>query len=82
MKDFILKAFSDSAAVKQQFAHDHADRIAQVAALMVTAFREGRKVLLFGNGGSATPMLEGGYNLTALARSATAHVGVLMDAGS
>lgn len=54
MKDFILKAFSDSAAVKQQFARDHADRIALVAALMVTAFREGRKVLLFGNGGSAT----------------------------
>ncbi|MEK7272802.1 MAG: SIS domain-containing protein, partial [Nitrospirota bacterium] len=54
MKDFILKAFSDSAAVKQQFARDHADRIAQVAALMVTAFREGHKVLLFGNGGSAT----------------------------
>jgi len=54
MKDFILKAFSDSATVKQQFARDHADRIAQVAALMVTAFREGRKVLLFGNGGSAT----------------------------
>ena len=54
MKDFVLKAFSDSAAVKQQFARDHADRIAQVAALMVTSFREGRKVLLFGNGGSAT----------------------------
>jgi len=54
MKDFVLKAFSDSAAVKQQFARDHADRIAQVAALLVTAFREGHKVLLFGNGGSAT----------------------------
>jgi D-sedoheptulose 7-phosphate isomerase len=54
MKDFVLKAFSDSATVKLQFARDHADRIAQVAALMVTAFREGRKVLLFGNGGSAT----------------------------
>jgi D-sedoheptulose 7-phosphate isomerase len=54
MKDFVLKAFSDSATVKQQFARDHADRIAQVAVLMVTAFREGRKVLLFGNGGSAT----------------------------
>lgn len=54
MKDFVLKAFSDSAAVKQQFARDHADRIALVANLMVTAFREGRKVLLFGNGGSAT----------------------------
>ncbi|MFO0705917.1 MAG: D-sedoheptulose 7-phosphate isomerase [Nitrospira sp.] len=54
MKDFILKAFADSAAVKQQFVREHADRIATVASLMVTAFREGRKVLLFGNGGSAT----------------------------
>jgi len=54
MNDFILKAFADSANVKQQFARDHAGRIAQVAALMVTAFRAGRKVLLFGNGGSAT----------------------------
>lgn len=54
MKDFALKAFSDSAAVKQQFARDHADRIATVAQLLVTAFRAGQKVLLFGNGGSAT----------------------------
>lgn len=54
MKDFALKAFSDSAAVKQQFAQEHADRIATVAKLLVTAFREGHKVLLFGNGGSAT----------------------------
>lgn len=54
MKDFILKTFSDSADVKQEFARHHADRIALVAGLMVTAFREGRKVLLFGNGGSAT----------------------------
>lgn len=54
MKDFALKAFSDSAAVKQQFAQEHADRIATVAKLLVTAFREKHKVLLFGNGGSAT----------------------------
>lgn len=54
MKEFAIKAFADSATIKQQFARDHADRIAEVAALMVTAFREGRKVLLFGNGGSAT----------------------------
>jgi D-sedoheptulose 7-phosphate isomerase len=40
--------------VKQQFARDHADRIVQVAKLLGSAFREGRKVLLFGNGGSAT----------------------------
>lgn len=54
MKDAILKAFADSAAVKQQFVQDHVDRIATVAGLLVTAFRTGRKVLLFGNGGSAT----------------------------
>lgn len=54
MKDFILNAFADSAHVKQQFAREQADRIAQVAILIAAAFREGRKVLLFGNGGSAT----------------------------
>jgi D-sedoheptulose 7-phosphate isomerase len=54
MKDFILNAFADSANVKQQFAREQADRIAHVATLIAAAFREGRKVLLFGNGGSAT----------------------------
>jgi D-sedoheptulose 7-phosphate isomerase len=53
MKDFVLSAFAESAAVKQQFAREHADRIVQVAKLMARAFRDGRKVLLFGNGGSA-----------------------------
>lgn len=54
MKDFVLSAFQDSANVKQQFVRDHADRIVEVAKLLVRVFREGRKVLLFGNGGSAT----------------------------
>jgi D-sedoheptulose 7-phosphate isomerase len=54
MKDFVLNAFADSANVKQQFAREHADRIVEVAALLAAAFREGHKVLLFGNGGSAT----------------------------
>ncbi len=54
MKDLVLNAFAESATVKQQFAREHADRIVQVAKLIATAFREGRKVLLFGNGGSAT----------------------------
>ena len=54
MKDFVLNAFADSARVKHQFAQEHADRIVQVAQLLAAAFREGRKVLLFGNGGSAT----------------------------
>jgi D-sedoheptulose 7-phosphate isomerase len=54
MKDFVLSAFAESATVKQQFARAHADRIVQVVKLMAGAFRDGRKVLLFGNGGSAT----------------------------
>ena len=54
MQTIVLTAFADSARVKQQFAHDHADRIVQVAALIADAFRNGNKVLLFGNGGSST----------------------------
>lgn len=54
MQTIVLTAFADSARVKQQFAHDHADRIVQVAALLAKAFKNGNKVLLFGNGGSAT----------------------------
>jgi D-sedoheptulose 7-phosphate isomerase len=54
MKDQVIKAFEDSAEVKRRFVHDHADRIVQVARLIAQAFREGGKVLLFGNGGSAT----------------------------
>ncbi|MCC6964814.1 MAG: D-sedoheptulose 7-phosphate isomerase [Nitrospira sp.] len=54
MKEFALKAFNESAEIKRRFAHDHADRIVQVAQLIGQAFRTGHKVLLFGNGGSAT----------------------------
>ena len=54
MKEFVLTAFDDSASVKQQFAREHADRIVQVARLIATTFRDGHKLLLFGNGGSAT----------------------------
>lgn len=54
MKDHAIKAFDESADVKRQFVRGHADRIVQVVKLMATAFRDGHKVLLFGNGGSAT----------------------------
>jgi len=54
MKERVLSTFADSADVKQQFAREHADRIVQIVKLMATAFREGHKILLFGNGGSAT----------------------------
>ncbi len=54
MQTIVLTAFADSANVKQQFAREHADRIVQVATLIADAFRNGNKVLLFGNGGSST----------------------------
>lgn len=54
MNDFVLKCFADSASVKQQFAREHADRIVLVAKLIADSLRGGGKVLLFGNGGSAT----------------------------
>lgn len=53
-RQFVIEAFANSADVKQQFAQTHAQKILDVAQLMIRAFHEGRKVLLFGNGGSAT----------------------------
>ncbi|OGW60305.1 MAG: phosphoheptose isomerase [Nitrospirae bacterium RBG_16_64_22] len=50
----IEQIFEESAKVKQAFAASHADRIAQAVETIVAAFRKGNKVLLFGNGGSAT----------------------------
>jgi D-sedoheptulose 7-phosphate isomerase len=54
MKELAIKAFDESAETKKRFVREHADRIVEVAKLIARAFREGRKVLLFGNGGSAT----------------------------
>ncbi|MDK2741428.1 MAG: D-sedoheptulose 7-phosphate isomerase [Nitrospira sp.] len=54
MQTLVLTAFADSANVKQQFAREYADRIVEVATLIAQAFRNGNKVLLFGNGGSST----------------------------
>ncbi|HMU56296.1 MAG TPA: D-sedoheptulose 7-phosphate isomerase [Nitrospira sp.] len=54
MRDVVLSAFAESTAVKQQFAREQADRIVRVAELMAAALAKGHKVLLFGNGGSAT----------------------------
>lgn len=54
MKDRAIKAFEESAEVKRQFARTYADQIVQIAQMIGRAFREGHKVLLFGNGGSST----------------------------
>jgi D-sedoheptulose 7-phosphate isomerase len=54
MKDAIIHAFEESAQVKVAFVRDNVDKIVEVVQLIAQAFREGKKVLLFGNGGSAT----------------------------
>jgi D-sedoheptulose 7-phosphate isomerase len=53
MKDAIAKAFDDSIRVKQAFLHDHIDTLVQAVEVIVAAFKNGHKLFLFGNGGSA-----------------------------
>lgn len=53
MKPRIRQWFEESAEAKLKFVAGHAERIQQVADLLVATFRHGGKVLLFGNGGSA-----------------------------
>jgi D-sedoheptulose 7-phosphate isomerase len=54
MKKKILGLFKESAAVKQQFAESHIETISEVSRIIAGAFNEGKKLILFGNGGSST----------------------------
>ena len=55
MKDKILKAFEESIAVKEKFIDEkNIDKIIEVANAIANAFTEGKKLILFGNGGSST----------------------------
>lgn len=49
----IQSMVADSIRVKSRFFSDNAETLAAVAEIMAHGFRTGRKVLLFGNGGSA-----------------------------
>ena len=49
----IRKSFADSIAAKRTFLKEHAAALAKVAELVTDRFRQGSKLLLFGNGGSA-----------------------------
>jgi D-sedoheptulose 7-phosphate isomerase len=51
--DKIISIFKESAQIKLRFAEDHAERIAEVVEVIVKALRNGKKLLIFGNGGSA-----------------------------
>src|SRR4030043_1127322 len=55
MKDKILKAFEESIKVKEKFIEEkNIDKIIEVARAIANAFNDGKKLILFGKGGSAT----------------------------
>ena len=54
MKDKIIKIFEESIEVKKKFIEGHVDAIMEVANVIANAFNKGKKLILFGNGGSAT----------------------------
>jgi D-sedoheptulose 7-phosphate isomerase len=49
----ITRIFEESVAAKQQFLRENRDELVRVVARLTKAFRAGKKLLLFGNGGSA-----------------------------
>lgn len=53
MKEVILQRFIESARVKVEFAKGSSEAIGAAVALISQGFKAGRKLLLFGNGGSA-----------------------------
>ncbi len=53
MEHKIVKAFEESARVTEKFARKNSTLIAEVSKLIAEAFTEGRKLVIFGNGGSA-----------------------------
>lgn len=55
MKEKIVKSFEESIQVKEKFIDEkNIERIIEVAKVIAKAFNDGKKILLFGNGGSAT----------------------------
>jgi len=50
----IHQRFQESAKIKNQFVQEYAQLIGTVGEMLVKAFQSGKKVILFGNGGSAT----------------------------
>jgi len=54
MEDKILKAFEESIRVKERFVKEHLKLIIDASKTIAESFNEGKKLILFGNGGSAT----------------------------
>jgi D-sedoheptulose 7-phosphate isomerase len=54
MKEKILKEFKESISVKEKFIREYVDTVIEVSKVIASAFNEGNKLILFGNGGSST----------------------------
>ncbi|MGB9709974.1 MAG: D-sedoheptulose-7-phosphate isomerase [Thermodesulfovibrio sp.] len=54
IEDKIRKAYEDSIRVKEQFFRENIKLIKEVAEIIAKTLNEGSKILIFGNGGSAT----------------------------
>jgi D-sedoheptulose 7-phosphate isomerase len=53
MKERIVRIFDEHARLQREFLKNGADMVVQVAEVLLQAFRKGRTVYFFGNGGSA-----------------------------
>ena len=53
MKERIVRVFNDHARLQKEFLKHNTEALGQVAAVLLEAFRKGRTVFFFGNGGSA-----------------------------
>ncbi len=53
MEKKILKAFEESIRIKEKFVKENLSLIVEVSKLIADAFNDGKKLLIFGNGGSA-----------------------------
>ncbi len=53
MEDLIIKIFRDSCELKEAFVNENVGRVVQVVEVITKALKSGKKLLLFGNGGSA-----------------------------
>lgn len=53
MEDYIIKTFKESNRVKDNFINENLTKLVSVINAIINALKEGNKILIFGNGGSA-----------------------------
>ncbi len=53
MKDLIINSFEKSAEIKRKFIEENAENLLKIGLLISDSLKKGRKLLIFGNGGSA-----------------------------